>query len=122
MIYRNADQTAYSIDPQSTEKCLETSPGTPIQPYGAIPQAANPAAGDGVFISTVETGATSQAKASDVRRGSKLSNRNDEKGHNPLFGLFSCGSVSPTEKKHADKNKEKGAEPWTDYPASSSAF
>jgi len=47
VIYRGADQTAYSIDAQSTEKCLETSPGTPgtqakmlshyvtVQPYNS---------------------------------------------------------------------------------------
>ena len=85
------------------------NPLQPIQPYGAVPQAANPAAADYDMSSTVETGATVQANASKIRTGS---NRTRKKGSNLPVRPASKRISKPTEKKQVDKEKKKGEEPW----------
>ena len=91
------------------------NPLQPIQPYGDVPQASNRATGDGDFTSSVDTGATSQAKASDVRIGSKHSKHNkcsEKKGHTPPVRSTSKQISKPTEKKQDGRSTKKGEEPW----------
>ena len=89
----------------------------PLQPiqYGDVPQASNRATGDGDFTSSVDTGATSQAKASDVRKGSKHSKRikrSEKKGHTPPVRSTSKRISKFTEKKQAGRSTKQGEEPW----------
>ena len=91
------------------------NPLQPTQPYGDVPQASNCATGDGDFTSSVDTGATLQAKASDVRKGSKHSKHNKrsaKKGHTPPVRSTSKRISKPTEKKQAGRSTKKGEEPW----------
>ena len=90
------------------------NPLQPIQPYGDLPQASNRATGDGDFTSSVDTGATSQAKASDVRIGGKHSKHNkssEKKGHTPPVRSTSKRISKPTEKKQDGRSTKKGEEP-----------